>query len=124
MAAAISQRKLDDLRREWQKLLRLQDWKISAKFATNGETCGDLGECSFIAEAKTAKIMILASDEVIDDEHHRKQDVENTLVHELLHCHFAPFFSGNKAVMLQQEQAIESIAGALVGLKRRKNAAS
>ncbi len=50
------------------------------------------------------------------------QDMEWELVHELLHCHFAPFMSetAGDAQDTAQEQAIHKIAGALVALKRRQ----
>ncbi|SRR5229473_2248000 len=120
MAKAFSQRKLDGLRREWQKLLRLQDWKITAKFVNSDEIAEDrVGECNHLAEAREADINILlpSSDEVVTE---RDQDVENTLVHELLHCHFAPFRDEDRAVVVQHEQAIEAITEALLVLKRKK----
>lgn len=120
MAKTPSQRKLDELRREWQKILRLQDWKISSKFVSAKELTDGLGECEHLATAKTAKILILNPSEMDHAAEGIRGDPEDTLVHEMLHCHFSPFQSANKAVKLQQEQAIEAIAGALVGLKRRK----
>lgn len=48
------------------------------------------------------------------------QDIELDLCHELLHLHMAPFApSTNTLQDTMMEQAIESIAKALVSLKRR-----
>jgi hypothetical protein len=47
-------------------------------------------------------------------------DQEEVLVHELLHIHMEPFFpKGTHALNFAGEQAIESIAKALVSLRRQ-----
>jgi hypothetical protein len=48
------------------------------------------------------------------------QDVEKTIVHELLHLHTAPFTDVSPPTypLMLEEQAIESLAGAFVGLHR------
>jgi hypothetical protein len=126
VAKAFSQRKLDGLRREWQKLLRLQDWRIVSKFV-NPEILKErtqeekaVGACGAFAETKEAEIIILGPQYWSEEYDARERDVEDTIVHELLHCHFAPFEGKNDAVALQHEQAIEAITEALLVLKRKK----
>lgn len=47
------------------------------------------------------------------------QDMEQTLVHELLHLHFAPFEpDGEGLASCMMEQTIELLAGILVGQQR------
>jgi hypothetical protein len=126
VAKVISQRKLDSLRREWQKRLRLQDWKITSKFAPLGflkEVTGTenpVGANESFVEAKEAKIHILRPEDWDKEYNERQQDVEDTVVHELLHCHFAVFDAEDNATRLRQEQVIESLTEAFMGLKRGK----
>jgi hypothetical protein len=122
VAKLISQRKLTSIKREWQKLLRLQDWKIKIRFATDEELeeatgVEAVGACHSSPETREAQILI--ADVSVLEEGDRQRDVENTIVHELLHVHFAPFQSDHEAVKLQHEQAIEPITDALLKLKRK-----
>jgi len=123
---APSQRKLDDLRREWQKRLKLLDWAITVKFADLRflkdltETENPVGACEHFAETKQAKIWILRPEDWSKEEDQRQQDVEDTIVHELLHCHFAAFREESDANRLYIEQTIEMLTAALLGLKRQK----
>lgn len=78
------------------------------------------GLCTTRLKLLEAWIDIRHPDEV-DPESLLPYDMEKTLVHELLHIHFAPFFEDDpsqKLKNLAQEQAIENIARALVKLKR------
>ena len=124
MAKAFSQRKLDAVRRKWQKLLRLQDWRITSKFTTQEflkeltELDSAVGACESFVETKEAKIHILGPEHWSEEYDAREQDVENTVVHELLHCHFAPFEAEDKATQLQHEQAIEAITEVIMQLDR------
>ena len=53
-----------------------------------------------------------------------EHDMENTLVHELLHLHFAPiskeFVAGDEQYQLFEEQAIESISSGLIAVERKQ----
>jgi len=123
----INQRKLGEIRREWQKRLRLQDWKIKISFAdegfmkeVSGLEDGAYGAVEHFVEDKEAKIYILRAEDWGEVEGDFGQAVENTVVHELLHLHFAPFQTGDESSMILQEQAIRPIADALLELKRAK----
>lgn len=126
MAKAPTQRKLDSLRREWQKRLKLLDWRIGVKFAEleflKDITCTEapIGACEHFAETKEAKIWVLQPTDWREEPDPRERDVEDTIVHELLHCQFAPFNSNNEVSRLYIEQTIEMLTAALVGLKRRR----
>lgn len=125
MPKVISQRKLDELRREWQKTLRLQDWKITSKFVTPGEMPkgyqDSVGYNEIKLHAKQSNIKILDPELANAERRERAADVEDTLVHELIHCHVQPFWTPDEPMNTLIEQMIEVVAGALVGLKRKKN---
>lgn len=126
MAKAISQRKLDAWKREWQKKLRLQDWRIKVRFSPKAilqertGVEGAVGCCSHHEEAKAAEIDILRPEDWDAEFNKRQQDVEDTIVHELLHCHFAAFRGGERATQLAIEQIIETVTEAILNEKRRK----
>lgn len=106
---------------EWQKRLRLQDWVVQAKISRNRDV-GDKsqGHCRWVIQKKMATILILDPLDYPEDTMH-PQDMEQTLVHELLHLHFAPFddeVDTPKEVAI--EQATDCIAYALVNLHREK----
>ena len=124
MVKAPSQRKLNTLRREWQKRLKLQDWKIIVGWAeekflqdiTATET--PVGACEYFPEAKEAKVWLLRPEDWAEEENKRERDFENTIVHEMLHCHFAHFADDGKVSVLIKEQLIEALTEALLELKR------
>ncbi len=126
MAKAISQRKLDSIRREWQEKLRLQDWRISSKFVPQSDineqtnTDDSVGYCRHMDETKTAKIGVLRPEDYKDYHDPRSKDIENTIVHELLHCHMGVFYDDTRAVQVKVEQIIEIVTEALLNEKRRK----
>lgn len=106
---------------KWQKALRLQDWKLAVRIARGNGL--DLppdtqGRCEWTLGRKEALIRILDPvDFPLDCSW--PQDMEVTLVHELLHLHFAPFddFEGLKDTL--SEQAINAISHALVEVSRK-----
>jgi hypothetical protein len=106
---------------EWQKRLRLQDWLITTRIARNKDvSANSQGHCSWVINKKMATILILDPIDYPTDTMF-KQDMEQTLVHELLHLHFAPFDDETdtpKEVAI--EQAVDCIAYGLVQLHREK----
>ena len=118
----MTKEKLQAMFAEWQKRLRLQDWKIYVEISRDRDMKfeGNGGEVHWQIEAKQAVINII---DPIDYPPNTmaEQDMEQTLVHELLHLHFAPFDAEhNTPADVAQEQAIHAIAEALVKLKREK----
>lgn len=108
----------------WQQKLRLQDWRIKVSIARSADIGGEYqGGINWSLNAKTASIRVL--DPIDYPEHSsEKQDMENTLVHELLHIHFALISEKcnpqpTEIYNLFEEQAIESLADALVALERK-----
>lgn len=122
MAKAISQRKLNSIKLEWQRKLRLQDWRIKISFA-DAEFLKDVagfeavGACEAHPEPRKAEIWILQDvGELPEDQ----QDIEETVLHELLHCHFEAFRTADPMNQLQIEQIIEVMTEALLAEKRAK----
>lgn len=76
----------EKLLRAWQKKLHLDDWDISVVTVEDNtlETeCGTaIGQCSRGPRGMTAVITMAVTD--------TRERVENTIVHELLHCLVAP----------------------------------
>lgn len=103
---------------EWQKRLRLQDWIIKVKLARERDMNigGVQGEVFWVIEKKMATIKILDPIDYPPDEM-EPQDMENILVHELLHLHFAPLRYDDFSE-IAEEQAIESIASGILSAYR------
>jgi hypothetical protein len=111
---------LNDLCREWQRVLRLQDWDVQVKIARGFQLGKRQGECEYVQSLRQAVIRILDPNDWPDQ--NWPQDIEATLVHELLHLHFAPFMSDageDDLINIAQEVAIDQIAKALVKQQRQ-----
>lgn len=79
---------------------------------------GNQAECEWNLRKRMALIKVLDSADW-DPSTPWPQDQEQSLVHELLHLHFAPFRADDGTPEdVAQEQAIDAIAKALVELKR------
>ena len=105
----MTQAELEELCAEWQRKLRLQDWQVRVEFARYFDMPGRLGECDNCPLTKTATIRLLVPGDI--GPQNAYPDIEHTIIHELLHLHFAPFYDADNPYM---EQAINLIAGALV----------
>ena len=112
---------LQALLAKWQKILRLQDWQIKIEFRRKFDMPEyKQGTVGFNAGKKMAAIGII---DPIDysPKSDWPQDVEGTIVHELLHLHFG-LTDTSKSGSLEEdlwEQAINSLETALVGLDRK-----
>lgn len=101
----------------WQGLLRLRDWQLDVRYVTDlaapdGSPC--FGLCSRFVDAKRARILIRdpETSAALSDSH----DIEDTVVHELLHLHFAPLAEDTPAGIAAEEQAVWAISGAFTAL--------
>jgi hypothetical protein len=118
----ITQPQAEALLAEWQRTLRLQDWDVVVRIVRgNGLELrqGLDGHCNWTLPNKTAFIRI--SDPVdYDPAIVFPYDMEEILVHELVHLHFAPIakFDEGSAEDTALEQAVEMLSQALVTAKR------
>lgn len=124
--------KLQKLTNKWKKILRIQDWRTNVNFAApegfeSSKTA--IGECRVCPQLKQATINI-KNEQYLVDESPMNRDIENTLVHELLHIYFDPMTAivfdahddpaeaRSDPRMLIIEQAVEQLSLALVGADR------
>jgi hypothetical protein len=107
---------LNRLLREWQRRLGVRDWRLTAQIVGLGEI-DDLGVNLMCSGARVGRINILDPAVATPGADRLEQDIEDTLIHEILHCHFSPMYADNSFAC---EQAISAIADALVTLKREK----
>lgn len=125
--AKLTQAKLEQWMRRWQKILRLEDWDIKVFLRREYEISanGASGCCDYELTKKCGAIQILSP----TDYHPRAvhpDDAEVTLVHELIHFHFAPFFvtandeDEENQISNAMEVAIDTLARALIALDRAK----
>lgn len=98
---------------KWQRILRLQDWDIRLRMARHSEMhlTNAAGEISIFDAKKIATVHVLhPEDFTLMGVTAPVQDMEYTIVHELLHIHLHPM----RAREVDEEQAIHAMATALV----------
>lgn len=105
----------------WQSILRLDNWDVVARISRAFELPPDIqGRCEPTLKSHQALIRILDPVDW-DPEIIYPQDMETTLVHELLHLHSFPFdtFEDDTAENTALEQMIHHSALALTYLDRK-----
>lgn len=115
------QKFFDTQMRVWQSRLRLQDWGVALHVCRLSEmpTPDCIGAIAVYEERKEARMSILAPQDLplLEGKHLVVEDFnyEVTIVHELLHLHFASFQEDDETPKgVAQEQAINCISAALV----------
>lgn len=116
-------RELNGYVTKWAEILNLRHWDIKIRWARNFEGMEDAnGHCRWVLQKLAAVIRIQArvdNDPDIPWEH----DVERTVVHELLHLHFAPLeedhWKQGSMKNCELEQTINLVTDALIHLDRR-----
>ena len=109
---------------EWQNILRLQDWEIHVRFAHSSSFPSEQEQSMSQAEVHVEERLHYAVVRLIfpEDYSHgdgHPQDMEQCLVHELLHIHFYSFrLDADSPEFNAVERVIETISQSLVGLKR------
>lgn len=120
----LTEEKLKELCAVYQRILRLQDWhnkvKVARGYDFDKQNCQ--GQVRYTLARKEALIYILAHADY-EPSHAFPQDMEVTLVHELLHLHFAEVSDKCEEAVVDintaLEQGIQSIAEAIVTLRRQ-----
>jgi hypothetical protein len=106
----------------WQKILRLQDWKIDLRIVKRYEmsTPWRVAECQPSLESKWTSIKLLDAADLNPNSPDQDKDQELCIVHELLHLHIRPFEPKHDTLeSTMMEACIESTAQALVNLNRK-----
>lgn len=106
--------------REWQRRLLLMDWEIVCRLVGSDDIPG-MGQVNYVRAKKQAILKILRQG--LWDGTEFEQDQEKSLVHELLHLHFAwtdVLVETNSEMGVHLEVSVDSVARALVRAKRNE----
>lgn len=107
---------------EWQKILRLQDWIVDVGISRSRDMNLENAQAEILPslQKRMATVRILDSVDYPPD-CAEPQDMELSLVHELLHIHLFPLFADREDEMrlIAEEQAIEAISRGLIYLYRK-----
>lgn len=109
---------------KWQALLKLRDWRLDVDYVPNlaaPDGAPVYGLCSPFVDGKRARISIRDPETPVRGA--EIQDPEDTLVHELLHLHFAPLAENTTAGVAAEEQAVWAITEAFAAVKATPAAA-
>lgn len=101
----------------WQKRLRLLDWKLTIRYSKPNEIADCRGYVNSFPNLKSAEIIILDQTSELAKQFlfTTFEKLQHTLVHELLHLHFAPFKNQSVSPLhnTMEEQIVECLAQAL-----------
>jgi hypothetical protein len=104
--------------RIWQERLDLQDWNIRVDLVRPSELePKTLGNVHWDTDAKRATIGVLSSYDYTLPWQEMLDDMEFTIVHELVHLHLASL-PRSEASRRIEEQAVNELAGALLKLAK------
>lgn len=110
----------------WQKRLNLQDWNITLVVSRGAELKPKtLGNIHWDTDKKTAVLRVLDPADYKLAFNEMLQDVEFTVVHELIHLELSPVLSPlqrNDANRREEEHAVNHMADALLKLDRTNKA--
>lgn len=111
-------KQLQNLCEKWQGVLKLRDWEVKAVFVPVGDLKpGTAGYVSPSVNNKAAVIEIMREGDYKNQ--YWAQDVEETLVHELVHLHLIGLGDQEDPLKRRvEEQAVESLAQGFVSLVR------
>lgn len=114
--------KLEEMLAYWQPKLRLSDWDMKISMAPIGDMNGELAQVTLFLSRKSAHIRV-SNLEGRSTPGLWPYDLENDLVHELLHAHLDTLdrCGDPKNEILQKiglEQPIEILSGVLCGFRR------
>lgn len=117
----MNQEELEACLSKWQKILRLQDWNVhvEVKRERDMEMEGRCAELSCQEPTRHAWIVIRDPTDYPDTAA-EPQDMEMSIVHELLHIYTRPFdLPGQGPKHIAEEWLIEAVCHALVRLSRQ-----
>lgn len=116
--AEVTKKRVLRLVEEWKVRLGLGGWETIVSFKAKEEIPDKMAEACITGDRRVARIYIRwphKNNEGEDD------NIEQCVVHELVHCWFDPFFPTNpirnKARVRLVENAVDAIATALVQAK-------
>ncbi len=122
MPRPVGERTIRRLVRKWQKILRLQDWRIVVKVVEEKEMTapGRWAEIGCEPDRLVATMDVRRPAFTKEDREMGDADVEATIVHELLHVPLRGIGNYRDKLKMQlEEQAVERLTAALIELDRR-----
>jgi len=124
MTYIFNQEQLENLCNEWREILGLSDWDIKITISRAKEMFSEDTQAgvNWVLRKKTALIKILDPiDYKVSGTTFWEQDMEQSLVHELMHLHIAPFDNSKEGSLedICVDQVCDIIAKGFVKLKRQ-----
>jgi hypothetical protein len=120
---AVSRDDLDRWVRLWQTRLALDEWKIEARIVRQNELNPDtLGNLKWNSLHHTANLKVLDPRDYDMPAEQIPQDMERTVVHELVHLELSVLPRNGSAKV--EERVVDRITEALLGLDRGENYAA
>jgi hypothetical protein len=112
----------------WQNRLKLQEWNITLVLSHPSDLRhGTLGNIRWDAEKKTARIRVLDASEYHRPFQSTLNDMEFTVVHELIHLEFSPVTRNEESRSAEsrtaEEEAVNRMADSLLQLDRKNSKA-
>lgn len=129
----VSRRELDRALRKWQRLLRVEDWRVHAYFVHGLDVDRGYGQAHIFTPKRQAIVRIVTPEDRSSDPQWEEADPgefdwEVTLVHELLHVRFAELAldatspDTDDDVWKPWEPVIHAIATAMIAVDRAEAA--
>jgi hypothetical protein len=111
---ALAEKLLQERLSVWQERLQLQDWRVSIELSPPERLrSATLGNIRWDPRKKTATIRVLHPGHYKKPFHLALEDMEFTVVHELIHLTLSTLRAG-QAGSTEEERAINQIASALL----------
>jgi len=110
----------------WQNRLKLQEWNVSLVLSHPGDLRrGTLGNIRWDADKKTARIRVLDASEYHRPFHATLDDMEFTVVHELIHLELSSVTRHEESRSAEsrsaEEDAVNRMAESLLQLDRKES---
>jgi len=105
----MTEKELIQIGKKWQELLYLQDWDLKFEFQRFEDGQDYHGITHYQKELKTATIVIL-DPQFYKSSSLRPQNIEQTVIHELIHLHLLYWNTHDCTQQVLKEQTCELLA--------------